>query len=335
MSAMVRLTVRRMRPASGRLTCVTRHLALRTRAFGAVLKLMTSEPATAERMVELRLKREQLRRTAVGQLVFGRPSAGVTTTDVLIETGSRLHVHRPKDVTGPLPIVVNFHGGGWCIGSPEQSGWLASHVAERLGCLVVSPTYRLAPEHPYPAATEDAWAALEWVTKHADELGADPGRIAVMGDSAGGNLAAVTSLMARDAGGPALRAQVLVYPAVEMYERYPSEDANAHALVLTSKQMHTFAHLYLGESYGVEDWQASPIRATSHADLPPALILTAFHDPLRDHGTKYAEVLRAAGSAVELRDYGPGIHGFASLPGVVPVARQALADVVEFLRERL
>jgi len=314
---------------------VTTRLATRTRAFGVILKLIVSEPATAEAMVELRAKRERLRRSAVGQLVFGRPSRAVDTTDLVIETGSRLHVHRPKGLDGPLPVVVNFHGGGWAIGTPEQSDWLASRVAELTGSVVVSPTYRLAPEHPYPAAVDDAWAVLRWVADHAAELGGDPTRLAVMGDSVGGNLAAVIALMARDAGGPALRAQVLVYPAVEMYERYPSEDANAHALVLTSKQMHTFAHLYLGESYGVEDWQASPIRATSHADLPPALILTAFHDPLRDHGSTYADALRAAGSEAELRDYGPGIHGFASLPGVVPVAREALADVVAFLHRTL
>ena len=317
---------------------MTNRLALRTRAFGVILQLLVSEPATPAAMVELRSRRERLRRSAVGRLVFGRPSAAVTTTDLVIEGGSRLHVHRPVDAGGqddPLPIVVNFHGGGWCLGTPEQSAWLASHVAELAGCLVVSPTYRLAPEHPYPAPVEDAWAALRWVAEHAAELGGDPDRIAVMGDSAGGNLAAVTALLARDAGGPALRAQVLVYPAVEMYERYPSEEANAHALVLTSEQMHTFGHLYMGESYGVEDWQASPIRAASHAGLPPALVLTAFHDPLRDHGTRYAEALRSAGSTAEVRDYGPGIHGFVSLPGVVPVARTALADVVAFLKRHL
>jgi acetyl esterase len=230
---------------------------------------------------------------------------------------------------------VNFHGGGWCLGTPEQSAWLASHVAELTGSVVVSPAYRLAPEHPYPAAVDDAWAALLWVATHAARLGGDPTRIAVMGDSAGGNLAAVTALMARDAGAPALRAQVLAYPAVEMYQRYPSEEANANAPVLTSKQMHTFARLYLGDSYGVEDWQASPIRATSHAGLPPALVLTAFHDPLRDHGTRYAEVLRAAGTPVLLREHGPAIHGFLSLPGAVPVAKDALGQVAAFLRERL
>ena len=314
---------------------MTTRLAPRTRAFAALLKLLVSEPATADQMTQLRARRERLRRSPVGQLVFGRPSEAVTATDLEVGTGSRLHVHRPRGAEGPLPVVVNFHGGGWCLGTPEQSAWLASHVAERTGSLVVSPTYRLAPEHPYPAAVEDAWAVLQWVAAHASELGGDPSRIAVMGDSAGGNLAAVTALMARDAGGPALQAQVLVYPAVEMYERYPSEGANAHAPVLTSQQMHTFGHLYLGESYGVEDWEASPIRAASHAGLPPALVLTAFHDPLRDHGSRYVDVLRAAGSEAELRDYGPGIHGFLSLPGAVPVAGQALDDISAFLRRRL
>jgi acetyl esterase len=296
------------------------------------------EPAGGIEMVALRERRERLRRTALGGRVFGRPAPGVETRDVHVDLGphrARLHVHRPAGAVGPLPVVVNFHGGGWCLGTPEQSGWLASHVAARAGCVVVSPTYRLAPEDPYPAAVEDALAVLAWVAEHAADLGGDPAQLAVMGDSAGGNLAAVVSLLARDAGAPALRAQVLIYPAVEMYERFPSEDANAHAPVLTSRQMHTFAHLYLGERYGDEDWRASPLRAASHAGLPPALILTAHHDPLRDHGTTYAEALRAGGTEALLRDYGPGIHGFVALPGVVPVARQALGDVVEFLRERL
>jgi len=315
---------------------VTNRLAPRTRAFAAILKLLDAEPATAEGMADLRVRREKLRPPPVGRLVFGRSSRAVTTEDITIGTGSRLHVHRPAAAPdGPLPVVVNFHGGGWCLGTPEQSAWLASHVAARVGAIVVSPTYRLAPEHPYPAAVDDAWAVLQWVTANAASLGGDPARIAVMGDSAGGNLAAVTALMARDAGAPALRAQVLVYPAVEMYERYPSEDAHADAPVLTSVGMRRFGHHYLGAAYGIEDWQASPLRAASHADLPPALVLTAFHDPLRDHGSRYASALRAAGTPVDLRDYGPGIHGFLSLPGVVPVAKRALEDVAGFLRTHL
>lgn len=303
-----------------------------------MLRWAVREPDTAGEMTALRARRERLLRTPIGGLVFGRPSRGVVTSDRQVDLGgrtSRLHVHRPAAATGPLPVVVNLHGGGWCLGSPEQSDWLTSRVAERVGCVVVSPTYRLAPEHPYPAPVEDAWATLRWVADHAAELGGDAARIAVMGDSAGGNLAAVLCLLARDAGGPALRAQVLVYPAVEMYERYPSEDVNAHAPVLTSHQMRTFGRLYLGDRYGVEDWQASPLRATSHADLPPALILTALHDPLRDHGPRYAAALREAGTEARLVDYGPGIHGFLSLPGVVPVATRALEDIVDFLGHRL
>lgn len=314
-------------------------LAPRTRLFAAVLKRMAPEPADATEMIALRGRRDRLRETALGRWVFGPVAAGVTTSVRTVElngSSQRLLIHRPASAgSAALRIVVNFHGGGWCLGAPEQSAWLASNVAARAGVMVVSPSYRLAPEHPYPAAVEDTWAALRWVVEHAAELGGDPDRIAVMGDSAGGNLAAVGTLLARDAGGPAIRAQVLVYPAVEMYERYPSEAEHAHAPVLTSRQMHSFGHLYLGERYGVEDWQASPLRAESHSGLPPALILIAGHDPLRDHGIHYADKLRAAGVEVDLRDYGPGIHGFLSLPGVVPVAKEALADTVGFLRERL
>lgn len=320
--------------------CVPEPLAPRTRLFAAVLKHLAPEPADATEMVALRGRRDRLRETFVGRQVFGRIAPGVTTSQRTVElNGStqRLLVHRPTaaGASDARPIVVNFHGGGWCLGTPEQSAWLASHVAAGTGAVVVSPSYRLAPEHPYPAAVDDAWAALRWIIEHAAELGGDPGRLAVMGDSAGGNLAAVTALLARDAGGPPIRAQVLIYPAVEMYDHYPSEAEHAHAPVLTSRQMQSFGRLYLGEQYGVEDWQASPLRADSHAGLPPALILIAGHDPLRDHGVRYAAALREAGVELDLRDYGPGIHGFLSLPGVVPVAKEALADTVAFLRDRL
>lgn len=309
-------------------------LALRTRLFGTVMRRLAREPETAAQMIALRSGRDRLRESAVGRFVCGA-EADVATRDVPVDDDIRLRVHRPHDATGPLPVVVNFHGGGWCLGAPEQSGWLASHVAARSGAMVVSPSYRLAPEHPYPAAIQDTWRALTWVAEHAADLGADPDRLAVMGDSAGGNLAAVAALTARDAGAPVLRGQVLIYPAVEMYDRYPSEDEFERGIMLTSKQMRIFGRLYLGASYGIEDWQASPLRAASHAGLAPALIVTAHQDPLRDHGARYTAALRAGGTEVDLRDYGPGIHGFMSLPGVVPVARQALGDIVAFLRERL
>jgi len=317
-----------------RVSAVPAPLAIRTRAFAAVLKRLAVEAATPEQMVALRERRDSLRVTTLGRRVFGAVPPQVATSEVRLPGGTRMVVHRPRSHRGTLPLVINFHGGGWCLGTPEQSAWLASHVALELGAIVVSPSYRLAPEYPYPAAIDDTWATFEWLLANPP-AGADLTRLAVMGDSAGGNLAAVAALRARDAGMSGLRAQVLIYPAVEMYERYPSEDLFADAPVLTSRGMRAFGRLYLGESYGIEDWEVSPLRAASHADLPPAMILIAGHDPLRDHGTKYAEALRAAGTSVDLRDYGAGIHGFMSLPGVVPVAREALTDIVAFLQKQL
>lgn len=317
---------------------MTTQLALRTRLFGAVLKRISRQPETPEEMIALRTKREQLLKTPVGRLVTGTESKQVHTREVTVELEhhtSRIRIHTPKNAEDRPPIVINFHGGGWCIGNPEQSGWFASHVAELTGAIVVSPTYRLAPEHPYPAAVDDAWAVVQWVVAHADEIGGDATRLAVTGDSAGGNLATVVAILARDAGAPPIRAQVLVYPAVEIHERWPSEDEFAEGIVLTSKGMRTFSRLYAGDTSVATDWQLSPIRAASHEGLPPALILTAHHDPLRDHGSRYAEALVDAGVPVELRDYGPGVHGFMSLPGVVPVAKAALTDIAAFLVREL
>lgn len=314
-------------------------MAPRTRVFAALIKLALHEPEDGSEMLELRERRQRLLETSAGRAVFGATSPDVEVRNLLVTTEAgrqRMLVHLPRHrSTDPLPMVVNYHGGGWCLGSPEQSRWLASRVAAEVGAVVVSPTYRLAPEHEYPAAVDDAWASLRWIHAHAEELGGDADRLAVMGDSAGGNQAAVMTLQARDAGGPPLRAQVLIYPAVEMYERWPSEDEYDQAPVLTSELMHRFAHLYLGPSYGTEDWRVSPIRATDHSGLPPALILTAGHDPIRDHGPKYTEVLHAAGVEATLINYPQAIHGFASLPGVVPAAADLRDDVIEFLREQL
>lgn len=284
-----------------------------------------------EAMVAGRPQSAKLAASPLGRLFFGGEAD--VEADLREVSGQRFRIHRPRGVAGPLPVVVHFHGGGFCVGAPEQSRWIASHVAEA-GYLVVSPSYRLAPEHVYPAAPDDCWTALEWVRANAASLGGDPERIALMGDSAGGTLAAVTSIAARDAGRP-VQAQVLIYPAVEMYEKFPSELENADGPILTSEQMSLFAHTYLADSYGKEDWRASPLRAESHADLPPAFILTAQHDPLRDHGPKYAEALTAAGSSAELRNYRAAVHGFITFPHFVPEAKDALADIVAFLRRTL
>lgn len=310
-------------------------MALRTRLFARLLKLSETGIEDVVDLPAHRAKRAKLQQSAIGRRIFGRVDPDAVQEQITVGSGSRALVHRPKDAIGPLPCVVNFHGGGWVQGNPEQSAWMASRIAVRNRVVVVSPSYRLAPDAPFPAGVDDSWDAVRWVVEHADELGINPSRIAVMGDSAGGNLAAVVSLLARDAGGPEIRAQVLIYPGVEMYDRWPSEDRNADAPVLTSKNMRAFVRLYLGEQHGTEDFRASPIRAASHAGLPKAFILTAEEDPLLDNGSRYRDALVAAGVPVRYVEYDGAIHGFMSLPGVVPVADRALDDIVDFLREVL
>lgn len=310
-------------------------MALRTRVFSRLLKLSETGIEDVVDLPAHRTKRAKLQRTAVGGLIFGRIDPAASVEEIVVGHGSRALVHRPQDAIGPLACVVNFHGGGWVQGNPEQSQWLASRIAVRNRVVVVTPSYRLAPEHPFPAGVDDARDAVAWVVEHADELGVAPERLAVMGDSAGGNLAAVVSLLARDAGGPPIRAQVLIYPGVEMYDRWPSEDLYAEAPVLTSANMRAFGRLYLGDQYGTEDVRASPIRAASHAGLPKTFILTAELDPLRDNGAHYRDALAEAGVPVRYLEYDGAIHGFMSLPGVVPVANRALDDIVDFLGEVL
>ncbi len=312
----------------------------RLRVLGAVVN-RTAEPV--EEVTDhaaARARRRALRESPLGATVFGRADRRVTVEDLdlaLPGRPARARLYRPNGVgTRTRPVVVNYHGGGWVQGEPEQSEWFASRVAARTGAVVISPSYRLAPEHPYPAAVDDAWDELSWIVEHGDRLGIDPDRVAVMGDSAGGNLAAVTAMTSRDKGGPEIRAQVLIYPAVEMYEKFASEIAMPEAPVLTSANMRAFVRLYLQDAYGTEDPQASPLRAGSHEGLAPAFILTAAADPLLDNGSRYRDALRRAGVAVRYREYAGAVHGFVSLPGLMRgPAHAALDDVTEFLTERL
>lgn len=238
----------------------------------------------------------------------------------------RLRIHAPaaeNEAEGPRPVVLAFHGGGWCWGSPEQSRWMFSNVAARAGAVVVAPAYRLAPEHPYPAAVEDCWTALEWTVTHAGEVGVDIGRIAVMGDSAGGTLATVVALKARDGSGPRLRGQALVYPLVDLGDgRGPG--------------LSGIVRDYLGENQAAaQEAYVSPLRAASHAGLPPALIVTAGLDPLRAHAERYARALEAAGVPVTVHRPWYASHSYLTLPGVSPAARGGVDAVVGFLRDVL
>ncbi|MEO6470784.1 MAG: alpha/beta hydrolase [Aeromicrobium sp.] len=313
-------------------------MALRTRIFSAIER-RTGKPVDEADPAEFPMKRKarlSLQRSLIGRFIFGTADADALIEDTVIDfdgVSIRLRIYRPAVASGPLPIVINFHGGGWVQGNVEQSEWAMSRIAVRVGAVVISVDYRLAPEDLFPAAVEDCWATTQWIHEHAAELGGDPDRLAVMGDSAGGNLAAVVALHARDAGAPVLKRQVLIYPGVEMYDKWPSEIRNADAAVLTSRNMRGFAKTYLGSQYGTEDWRASPIRAASHAGLAPALIQTAEFDPLLDNGARYADILRADGVEVDYIEYAGTIHGYLSLPGFVPMARKALDDIVVTLIE--
>jgi acetyl esterase len=216
-------------------------------------------------------------------------------------------------------------------GDPQQSEWWCSSVSYDARAVVVSVDYRLAPEHPYPVPVEDAYAATCWAVRRATDIGADGTRVAVMGDSAGGTLAAVVCLMARDRNGPAISVQVLIYPAVDLVNSYPSEEENAFAPLLGKADLSADEIYCPGHQH---EPYASPLFGDHHG-LPPALILTARHDPLRDQGPAYADALRAAGVDARLTNYVDAVHGFISVPGAVPISRQALADTVAGLRAAL
>ena len=210
------------------------------------------------------------------------------------------------------PVIVFFHGGGWVLGSLGSHDAICRRLAFENQVMVVAVDYRLAPEHPFPAAVEDAYDATGWVAQNAPGLGADPQRLIVMGDSAGGNLAAVVSQAARDLAGPPIAAQVLVYPVVDMVGRYPSKEQYPDTPVLTSETMAYFSRQYLPRPADARDPRVSPLLASDLSRLPPALILTAEYDPLRDEGQAYADRLRAAGVEVKHTCVPRMPHGFLS-----------------------
>ncbi|HEY0736374.1 MAG TPA: alpha/beta hydrolase [Herpetosiphonaceae bacterium] len=259
--------------------------------------------------------------------------AKIENRTIEVPTGEiPVRIYTPEG-DGPFPLLVFFHGGGWVIGDLDSHDDLCRALTNAVGCVVFAVGYRLAPEHKFPAATEDCYAAAEWVIAHAAELNADPDRVAVGGDSAGGNLAAVVTMMARDRGGPRLSFQLLIYPATDFSTEFPSREENAAGPVLDTETMIWFRDHYLNGEADMTNPLASPLLASDFHSLPPALVITAEYDPLRDEGEAYAEQLKAAGVPATVRRYDGLIHGFFSFGVGVDKVRQAMAETAGTLRE--
>ncbi|HEY3604531.1 MAG TPA: alpha/beta hydrolase [Sporichthyaceae bacterium] len=246
-----------------------------------------------------------------------------------------VRVYTPEG-SGPLPAVVYFHGGGWVIGGLDSYDTLCTELAGRVGAVVVSVDYRLAPEARFPAAADDSLTALQWVAANAGELNIDAGRIAVAGDSAGGNLSAVTALRVRDEGGPALRGQVLLYPVTKLAgDPLPSLIENADGPLLTLADMEYFVGHYALSEDDARNPHCSPLFAESHANLPPALVQTCEFDPLRDEGEAYGQALQAAGNDVAITRYDGAFHGMLCFATALDQSKEMLGEVVDWLKVRL
>ena len=269
----------------------------------------------------------------LGLALFGRPRRDVAIETRLVggaEGDLPARLYRPPGLAADAPLVVWFHGGGWVLGSPAQYDWVCTSIAQDAGALVVSVDYRMAPEHPAPAAPDDAIAATRWIAEHAAELGAS-GPLVVAGDSAGGNLAALVAVAARDAGDLDLAGQALVYPGTDLTCSFPSIRELADAPILTREDIDAFRDHYLAGQVDAADPRVSPWFVDDLAGVAPALVQTAEHDPLRDEGTAYAERLAEAGVSMRHTRYVGVPHGFLSLPGICPPAHQALAELVTFI----
>jgi acetyl esterase len=243
-----------------------------------------------------------------------------------------IRIYRPEG-KGPFPVLVFFHGGGWVLGNIESHDTVCRELTHAADCITVSVDYRLAPEHKYPAAPEDCYAATRWAVENASSFNGDSTRVAIGGDSAGGNLTAVVALMARDRGGPKLAYQLLIYPVTDHYTRNkPSYEENGEGYFLTKDAMVWFWDYYVSSEDEAKQPYVSPLLAQELNGLPPAMVITAEYDPLRDEGELYAARLREAGVPVTLKRYEGMIHGFVSMHEVLDGGKQALVDSAAGLR---
>lgn len=243
--------------------------------------------------------------------------------------------YKPKTLRqrdGLAPVLVFFHGGGWVIGDLDSHDVVCRTLAHEGQLIVISVDYRLAPEHKFPAAIDDAVTATQWVASNAKTLGIDAARLCVGGDSAGGNLAAVVALAAREDKGPAISGQVLIYPATDFAMTHPSHSEPETSVLLTHTVIRWFRDHYLTGAADIDNWRASPARATDLSGLPPAYVMTAGADPLRDEGDDYAKRLKDAGVSVTYRSYPGQFHGFFTMGKLLQQANAAARDIGAWLR---
>jgi acetyl esterase len=280
--------------------------------------------------------RERMR---MGVALFGGDTEPVASVEDRMIPGPAgpipIRVYNPAPEAGPLPILAYFHGGGWVVCDLDTHDNVCRVLANRSGCIVVAVDYRLAPEHPFPAAVEDAWAASTWLAAHGDELGGDPARLAVGGDSAGGNLTAAVAIRARDAQGPSIAFQLLVYPVTDYEFESQSYIDNAQGYYLTVDSMRWYWGHYLEDEAQGAAVEASPLRASDLSRLPPALIITAEYDPLRDQGEAYGLRLQESGGRATISRYDGMIHGFWNLAGPISQARAAHQEAADALQREV
>ncbi|WP_240679477.1 MULTISPECIES: alpha/beta hydrolase [Nocardia] len=304
-----------------------------------ILAALSTEPdwdsITPAQVINLREAQNRRRRSALGSFATGKPDRrALITTHTLHLPGRRLsaRVYRPVREDSALPLIAAFHGGGFILGAPDQDDWLLSHLAVGCPAVVVSVDYRLAPEQPVPAPIEDAYDAVPRIVEEAAVWGADPTRLAVLGASAGATLAALTAIKADDLGLP-VRAQVLINPQLDWTEQvfeYPSFTENADSPTATPANCRAVQRLALPES--LDPRTISPLHTDNLAGLAPALIQAVGTDPLEDQAPAYADRLRRAGVEVTLTRYPEAVHAFMSMPGLVPAARPARAEILAHLR---
>ncbi len=300
-----------------------------------LMEMMAAQPAVE--MTDATIGQVRTSFAALTMLGVGEPPAIASAVDADAD-GVPVRIYTPAGEPAPgeaRPVIVYLHGGGWTIGDVAGYDPFTRLLAAETGAIVVSVDYRLAPEHPFPGAVDDSFAALQWVAKHAPDFGGDGSRLAVAGDSAGGNLSAVLAVLAKQRGGPTIALQALVYPVTDCDFDTASYVANQTGYFLERTSMQYFFDAYCRGGTDPAMPLVSPLRSADLAGVAPALVITAEFDPLRDEGEAYAAALEAAGVPVEHTRYDGMIHGFLILPAILTSGRRALDQLVNALRSAL